>query len=265
MSRYELLLQDQERLEQEKAEREHRLAQAPPGFLTANEVEGEYRYYQTSWDSNQKKKVRKYISAENHEVALSLAQKHEDRARLRVLERDLAGIHAYRKAYERMPVKEVRESNAMKLLLDELHGDLARELDEWMAAPYSRSQSYGGNLRHKTRKEGEYVRSKSEAMIARVLFDAGIPYRYEDALDLNGKIFHPDFTMRHPSTGEYFYWEHLGLMDEPDYVRRSLDRIRIFNLNHISPETNLILTYESQERPLDEEWVARLVQYYFGL
>ena len=44
--------------------------------------------------------------------------------------------------------------------------------------------------------KGEKVRSKSEVNIANMLHEKGIPYRYEEELQLrNGKIVSPDFTI----------------------------------------------------------------------
>ena len=64
---------------------------------------------------------------------------------------------------------------------------------------------------------GEMVRSKSEAMILMLLEYSGIPYRYECRLDIDRKAYYPDFTIRHPYTGEIFYWEHVGMLDDPSY------------------------------------------------
>ena len=60
------------------------------------------------------------------------------------------------------------------------------------------------------------MRSKSEAMIAMSLYVQKIPYRYECELKLGSITLFPDFTIRHPETGEIFYWEHFGMMDKPD-------------------------------------------------
>ena len=57
-----------------------------------------------------------------------------------------------------------------------------------------------------------------ETIIDKLLFDAGIPFRYEDKLVLGDNTIYPDFTVRHPRTAEYYYWEHFGLLDEPKYV-----------------------------------------------
>lgn len=60
------------------------------------------------------------------------------------------------------------------------------------------------------------VRSKSEVIIANMLFDRGIPFKYEVPLFApDGTFYLPDFTITW--NGEEWYWEHLGLMEYENY------------------------------------------------
>jgi len=65
--------------------------------------------------------------------------------------------------------------------------------------------------------KGERVRSKSEIIIADSLMRAGVPYRYEFPIILNGygKIY-PDFTVLNVGLRKELYWEHLGMMDDSE-------------------------------------------------
>lgn len=68
-------------------------------------------------------------------------------------------------------------------------------------------------------ERGEYVRSKSEKMIADKLFMLKIPYKYECPLQCNrGKVFYPDFTLLNVSERKVYYLEHLGMLDNPEYA-----------------------------------------------
>lgn len=61
-----------------------------------------------------------------------------------------------------------------------------------------------------------FVRSKSEAIIANMLADRNIPFRYEESLyAADGTMYLPDFTVTF--RGEDFYWEHLGMLNNPAY------------------------------------------------
>lgn len=63
---------------------------------------------------------------------------------------------------------------------------------------------------------GDLVRSKSEVIIANILYQSKIPFTYEARLvapDGQGRA--PDFTIRW--RGKTYYWEHLGILDLEDY------------------------------------------------
>jgi hypothetical protein len=60
------------------------------------------------------------------------------------------------------------------------------------------------------------VRSKSEVIIANMLFDRDIPFWYEKPLYArDGSFYLPDFTITWH--GEEYYWEHLGLLEQDKY------------------------------------------------
>lgn len=60
------------------------------------------------------------------------------------------------------------------------------------------------------------VRSKSEVIIANMLFERDIPFLYEVPLYApDGTFYLPDFTIT--ARGETWYWEHLGLLDREEY------------------------------------------------
>lgn len=62
-----------------------------------------------------------------------------------------------------------------------------------------------------------FVRSKSEVIIANMLFENGIEsIKYEEPLFApDGSFYLPDFTIQW--RGRTYYWEHLGMLDRPSY------------------------------------------------
>jgi hypothetical protein len=75
-------------------------------------------------------------------------------------------------------------------------------------------------LIHRTER-GDLVRSKSELVIADKLFARDIDCGYEQQLVLpNGRVRYPDFTITNHARGVRFYWEHLGMLDDPGYRLR---------------------------------------------
>ena len=66
---------------------------------------------------------------------------------------------------------------------------------------------------------GCMVRSKSEVIIANLLAAAKVPFRYEIPLFArDGTFYLPDFTIEW--RGQKFFWEHLGMLDKPDYKQK---------------------------------------------
>lgn len=62
----------------------------------------------------------------------------------------------------------------------------------------------------------EMVRSKSETIIANMLFERDIPFTYETPLYAkDGTFFLPDFTIQWQ--GQEWYWEHLGMLHDEGY------------------------------------------------
>lgn len=71
------------------------------------------------------------------------------------------------------------------------------------------------NKIHQT-ESGIWVRSKSEVIIANILYRSEIPFEYEEKLYYaSGKWKEPDFTIT--LNGKTWYWEHLGLLGDERY------------------------------------------------
>jgi hypothetical protein len=77
-------------------------------------------------------------------------------------------------------------------------------------------------LVHRTRR-GDLVRSKSELIIADMLFGEFeiTDYQYEAPLRADdGSVRYPDFAINDAATGRRVYIEHLGMLPDPGYVQR---------------------------------------------
>jgi hypothetical protein len=79
------------------------------------------------------------------------------------------------------------------------------------------AQPYADHLIHKTLK-GHLVRSKSELVIANLLFKEGVEYHYERVLEgtADGYRLRPDFSFMTPA-GTLIVWEHLGMLSDDRY------------------------------------------------
>lgn len=139
---------------------------------------------------------------------------------------------------------------------------MAKELTDWASAPYPHNEKYTDQLIFKT-SSGNLVRSKSEAIIDMLLHVNKIPFRYEYALDLDSATIFPDFTIRHPENGSYFYWEHFGMMDDPGYCHHAYSKMELYSSHGIYPTINLITTFETQKNPLNPDTVQKVIEHYF--
>lgn len=101
---------------------------------------------------------------------------------------------------------------------------------------------------------GDFVRSKSEVIIANALYANKISFIYEKPLFLPDaeKPLYPDFTIYTACQNKVVYWEHLGLMDDAVYQEKWHLKERRYAAAGISPRAgNLIITQESHNAPFD--------------
>ena len=123
------------------------------------------------------------------------------------------------------------------------------------------------SLIHRTER-GELVRSKSELVIADKLHARGIDYSYEERLVLpNGRERYPDFTIEDPASGTTFYWEHLGMLADPEYrsrwERKRKEYIGAGIRPHEDgggPEGTLIETHDDPGGGPDSNHIANLIE-----
>ena len=253
------MLAKRKQLEQQISKIKRQLDKLPEGKLVCNLNGPNSKWFRSDGHN------KVYIPKAERALAEKLAIKKYLSTLLEDLSHEMRAIDYYLRHHEKYEEKAERmlvDSSELQNLLSPFFSPLSKELDDWMKSPYEHNLIHPEHLNQKV-ATNEFVRSKSEAMIARVLKQNKIPYRYECALILDEVQTYPDFTIRHPKTGEYFYWEHFGLLDKADYVENMHKKLRHYTSNHIMPGINLITTYETLEKPLTFEMIELLVNYYF--
>lgn len=121
-------------------------------------------------------------------------------------------------------------------------------------------------LIHRTRR-GESVRSKSEVIIADLLYSKKIAYSYEAPLvGKDGKTRYPDFTFEDDETGLKFYWEHLGMMQLPEYRERWEKKLEWYKQQEIllyedggGPEKILIITRDDERGGIQSDEIESIL------
>ena len=111
---------------------------------------------------------------------------------------------------------------------------------------------------------GEFVRSKSEKIIADYLYSKGIPYKYERATTLpGGQLIYADFTVLNVRIGQEFILEHFGMMDNPEYAAGAVRKVNTYIKNGYFLGEKLIVLFESSQFPLNQEVLEIIVRKYF--
>ena len=110
---------------------------------------------------------------------------------------------------------------------------------------------YAENLIHRTEK-GHLVRSKSELVIANMLFQSGIDYEYERVLegDIEAGRLRPDFSFV-TADGDLVLWEHLGMMQREDYRKGWEWKRRWYEANGFTLGQNLFTSEDDERGGLD--------------
>ena len=78
-------------------------------------------------------------------------------------------------------------------------------------------------------------------------------------LDTYGEVY-PDFTVMNPRTRQIKYWEHFGMMDDPEYAQKAVQKIVTYGQNGILQGKQLIITFETSFMPLNQKQILPLIQ-----
>lgn len=229
----------------------------PPGKLLCSSNGKHYKWY------NCDNHTKSYIPKKNRPFAEQLALKKYLSSLLEDLLHEKRAIQFYLDHHLDTSKSQLLLKNPeFNTLLTSNFTPLSQELSDWMSASYERNPQHPENLLHKS-SSGNFVRSKSEAIIDTLLYLNQIPFRYECALNLGEIIVYPDFTIRYPKTGDIFYWEHFGLMDNPSYSHNTFTKLQLYANHDIIPSIQLITTYETKEQPLGSNLVEKIIAHYF--
>lgn len=238
---------------------EEALISAPEGTLRIAHNGKRRQYYH--------RKVKKdikgcYITKDNLDLVHRLAQKDYDIRLLKKAKENLLNINTMLTKWSDASLTDIFDNINMyrKELVEPRVIKAEDYVKKWLAEPYS-GQFFSETDPHYFTKRGERVRSKSEIIIADLLADMKIPYKYECPIYLkNGLVRYPDFTILLPYKRELRYLEHCGMMDDEKYLNKFFDKILLYNQNGIVLGKNLLLTFESSNHVLDTRELKRVIE-----
>ena len=238
----------------------------PKGYLKYQEKNGHYFYYEAYRDLYSGKEIKHYIKKKDISLAKRLAQKHYYARIKSIAEKNVMVLEKVLEHYDEKGIDLVYEKllHGRKMLVTPIIGSKEAMIREWNMLPDDATAPFQENRKYKTDK-GEYVRSKSEVIIANTLYakcDA-LLYKYEPSLELidRGKkvIFHPDFKVLNIRTGRIVYWEHFGMLDNPYYANDFTNKINTYINSGYILGKDLFISVETSEIPLDTRSVKRII------
>ena len=262
-------------------------------FLILKKINGSVRFY---LKANGKKDT--YLGASKKKEISRLAQKRylrelrkaakKEIAQLNkcldILKTDKSGISDINEVYDSLP-EPIKPFVKPLSLSDD---DYAKRWQEGnLVVKRKRIHAEDDYHKYKTMR-GDYVGSKSEAIIADRLFANGIPYHYEVAFtpeaeadtsrpvfDMYGRLMgyevlgadpydrdtlHPDFYVLNKRTRKAYYWEHLGRLNDQKYCTENLNRlVRIIDAGYTIGE-EILITHEDSHNPLRLESIDEIIE-----
>lgn len=141
-----------------------------------------------------------------------------------------------------------------------LPGDINPE--KWLQAHYRKNSKYPQELKHFS-KGGLPMRSKAEADIATMLEEFQLAFRYEPLIQVGQYEYAPDFCIVHPTHRLLILWEHFGMIDQPDYACKTIQKLNSYAENGYHLGLNLIMTYETKKHPLHFGHIQDCIKKYF--
>ena len=237
------------------------LSKAPEGTLRINRCRNNLQYYirRSAEESN-----GTYIPVRQRDLVLQLAQKAYNKKASSMISEEISAIEHFLKDYPDTVIEDLYD------MLNPDRQPLVRPLAEtdemflqrWKDVPEMEGAGFDITSDLYTEK-GERVRSKSEVLIANLLYKHDIPYRYEQPLYLDGlDTVYPDFTILNVKRRKEYVWEHCGRMDDPGYAERTVEKITNYGMNGYYPGENLILTFETAGQPLNLKLIAGITEKY---
>lgn len=241
------------------------LKKAPEGCLKwQNKNEKTYYYHQFKLDNE--KWGREYIKKENSSLANQLAMKYYYINIKSLVEKQLQALKKFVNNYPVEKIDDVYEKMCpeRKRLCTPIGQGVKVLLKQWMEEYYEPATMYSDKLKFVT-EQGEKVRSKSELIIANLLYQYrdDILYKYEQPLEIvyEGKkeIIYPDFKIINIHTGKIKYFEHAGRMDDFKYANRFVEKMNKYVANDLLPGRDVVWSFETQAIPLDISIIKQLI------
>lgn len=228
------------------------------GKIRVEKKRNSFQYYLRSNTSDTN---GKYIGKENEKQVREFLQNEYDEKIIKVISNEISMINKYigKNTPEKIQNTYSTLSEGRKRIISPVEEDDETFVKKWLAVEYEGKEFYNNTTEFYTQK-GERVRSKSEVIIADLLYKYQIPYRYEFPVKLKNKItYYPDFTILNVKKRKEIYLEHLGMLDNSEYLEKAINKLNTYTLNNIVLGDNLLITYETRNTTLNIPVVNKII------
>lgn len=256
-----------ERLERLLVIKEKAKLKEPEGTLRVIRNKGTVQYYQatnlTEENENSGKinpKVR-YIPKKHDSLIKALAQKEYNSKIIAETKHELQQLNKYIESISKSNFQIVSKSFSMEKqkLIEPVTLNDEEYVSRWLMEEYIK-KGFAEDVPEIFTSTGLRVRSKSELIIAETLSRMEIPFRYEYPLKLKEFNVHPDFFCLNVRTRKEFAWEHFGMLDDSEYAKCAVKKIRNYEQNGYSLGKKLIVTMETQNNPINSRHIERIIK-----
>jgi hypothetical protein len=237
------------------------LEDCPDGRIQVSTVKNHRRYYLI------KDGRRSYVGRDKFDLVQRLMKKEYYLKLRSTMETELKNLEKFVGSFDPRAAIRVYEEmhEERRRIVEPLVAPEKQFAEQWLAekerSAAAQTNSYARPEEFKT-LNGEYVRSKSEKILADLFYHYHIPYVYECPLQLGDRTVYPDFTILNVRTGKVYYWEHLGRMDDPDYTNDAILKIRNYERSGILIGNQLLISMESSKIPLNVQDIERMIRQY---
>lgn len=216
---------------------------------------------------------KKYLGNDRNEQVLNIKRFRYAQEALNVIDSDIALLEnllseyivpEYQNINRRLPATyrtDLSKTVSPKAVLSSLPKESILwkqrlEAEKAKYPPYKPEQ-----LKHQA-MDGSMMRSKSEVIIANIMFLAGIPYVYEVPLFIKGQMLLPDFTILSLiDLKTEIIIEHQGMVFLEEYATKFIRSLRTYLQSDFwIPNENLFFTYDDARETLNPHQVMSILK-----
>lgn len=231
----------------------------PEGNLYCYNSGGRRNYCERIPKGGNRKKERRFGVGKDKQRLHLLVRKEYVKKALPLIRKNIESCRSFLNNYSCVDENSVMKEFTQKFpeLAAMIYNDADPEI--WEDKYPQDKELYPDDLKSQA-ADGTDMRSLGEIIVGSRLRHYGIPYKYEAAIDHPDIPYVPDFTIIRPRDGKIIYWEHLGKVNDEDYLNRNKHKFEVYEMYGIVPWDNLIVSYSQANGGINEKLIDALIQ-----